>query len=321
MDAPTKRILIIGAVALLQRASIASFADLRRLYESRARARMRCRSSGRSPAFSWTASDGAEVSRARRCAGTVWCGYFFFSTCTGRVHSDGAECGAAHARRGAGSCPMRTCDRDQLRSRNVDTLGGAARSTARPSGCRPAARCDLVRGDYEDGAALRAGDTASRHREGERRSSARSRRGQGLCTAAASSSIDQKAGACVATTSGLELEETRAAPRARHAPARARPASRMGEKLEMLATGTRSSGSSIQRPAARRRDLQRSRDDLHRDAGWIAIRRGKQDVHKRWMITALVFSAMLPDLLSDLSLRAEGARRASRAKASPECST
>jgi uncharacterized membrane protein YozB (DUF420 family) len=27
-------------------------------------------------------------------------------------------------------------------------------------------------------------------------------------------------------------------------------------------------------------------------AGWIAIRRGKKEQHKRWMITALVFSAM-----------------------------
>ncbi|PIE22664.1 MAG: hypothetical protein CSA62_11310 [Planctomycetota bacterium] len=80
MDAASKRILLIGAGALL--AVLAASFSLYWFYEGRVSAESELPKIGTLPSFSWTAADGTTVS-SETLRGKVWFGYFFFSTCPG----------------------------------------------------------------------------------------------------------------------------------------------------------------------------------------------------------------------------------------------
>lgn len=81
MDAPSRRIVTIGALALLA-VLVASFV-LHSLYELRLREQEGgLPVHGQLSGFSWTGTDGEPLG-AEQLRGRVWCGYFFFTTCTG----------------------------------------------------------------------------------------------------------------------------------------------------------------------------------------------------------------------------------------------
>lgn len=79
MDAPMKRILMIGALAL-GTVMVASFA-IKSVYQARLQGK-ELPVLGMIDNFSFTDENG-EILGAQELRGSIWCGYFFFTTCTG----------------------------------------------------------------------------------------------------------------------------------------------------------------------------------------------------------------------------------------------